>query len=152
MSAGRVFHCGAMIEGGKGGEVRVGTSPHQYRPWGKQPDGQPIVASLDRALPAFITQTSRMQLGKSWQLTWGYHGGGGILLISMPATAPLEIAGQWLFVDANAHLAIGFTSSQGSVTLPVPNQTTLAGTPIVAQVLDLWATALTGPAFDVIDF
>lgn len=141
-----------MIEGGKGGEVRVGTSPHQYRPWGKQPDGQPIVASLDRALPAFITQTSRMQLGKSWQLTWGYHGGGGILLISMPATAPLEIAGQWLFVDANAHLAIGFTSSQGSVTLPVPNQTTLAGTPIVAQVLDLWATALTGPAFDVIDF
>lgn len=152
VSAGRVFHSGATIEGGKGGVVRVGTSPHQYRPWGKQPDGQPIVASLDRALPAFISQTTRMQLGKSWQLTWGYHGGGGILLISIPVATPLEIAGQWLFVDPNTLFAIGFTSSQGSITLPVPLQTTLAGTPIVAQVLDHSATVLTGPAFDVIDF
>jgi hypothetical protein len=151
--AARVFQSGATITGGAGGEVRVGDrSSSNWRPWGRQPDGAPIVATLNRLLPTLPAQTSRLRIGQVWQLTMGYYLGGGVVLIATPAATPLLIMGQWVLVEPATLVSIPFASSQQTFTAMVPNLTSLIGTPIAVQVLDNFAGVLSGPALDVIDF
>jgi hypothetical protein len=121
------------ITGGTGSPVIVNSAP-----FGNQPDGPPLVASVVTWFAATLVPLTPLRLGTVHTLGFAATTAPTVLAVGTPLPWPASIAGiQFVFVDLAQPVALhSLPAGATSWSLPVPASATLLGLELVEQRFD----------------